>query len=335
LVPDDLTPPVRKSMSDDELADLVKNAQGDEAALLNAMQILGDQAKLREEDDKALASWISKTESLGTPEAKFAVENAKRISKGLEPLQPEPAAVQVPAPIEEPAPIQELAASEEPEPEAASAEIVDQELPAPVASIKPADPIQDIKPMSALVEIGIAPIAAKPEVLEHDLAPGLNEKPEEVFDVEVNLSTGVAVSDFDAILENANQNDDLSFEPEDLAEPDDENLEPRAVDQKTGANTKPIAQFWTWLAISTGVFPLGLGLILRNFNVTGVHALTAVVAGVLASGVLVSIGAVAGKRSGLSTLIVSRATFGVFGNLVPGIPVVAVKLFSIFTVGLL
>lgn len=329
MEPDDFTPPVRQSKSDDELADLVKNSQSDEAALLRAMEILGEQAKLREQDEQSFAAWAAKLEALGTKEAKLAVTNAKRALEGLPALEPEPVA--------EDLPVEPTQIAEEPLPAPVKAPILPEtEL---VAATEPAAPetyadVEEIRPMSALAEIGItaAQVAPETEKLEHDLEQvGNADQNGEIIDVEVSINRGVAVSDFDAILSKQDFDFDESFEPKDFNS--EQNL--GSQDQQLGPKTaKPLTQFWAWLGLASGILPIGLGFTLAAFGLHGLQAFLALLFGVVASGVVVSIGAVAGKRSGLPTLTLSRATFGVYGNLIPGVALVVVKILAVSIFGL-
>jgi purine-cytosine permease-like protein len=57
------------------------------------------------------------------------------------------------------------------------------------------------------------------------------------------------------------------------------------------------------------------------------QAAVAIFLGTLASALVISVGALAGKRSGLPTLLLSRAPFGVYGNLAPASVLTLVRLF--------
>ena len=81
---------------------------------------------------------------------------------------------------------------------------------------------------------------------------------------------------------------------------------------------KPSSLFWPWcganvslLALSYGAFFLGFGI---SFSQVAIAALLSVVL----SFVLVGVSSLAGKRSNAPTMTLSRAAFGVRGNVVPG-----------------
>ena len=87
------------------------------------------------------------------------------------------------------------------------------------------------------------------------------------------------------------------------------------------------SQFWVWLPISGSLLPFGMALWLRSLGLTFEQSLTAVLLGIFASAGVVAVGAIAGKRSSLPTMVLSRAAFGVFGNLGPALVLVISRLF--------
>lgn len=129
---------------------------------------------------------------------------------------------------------------------------------------------------------------------------------------------------------------ELSPEPEPAPEP-----EPMAVAFDTirevpaeiVVQTKRLAkdpsssQFWVWLPISGSLLPFGFALWLRSLGLTLEQSITAVLLGIFTSAAVVAVGAIAGKRSSLPTLVLSRAAFGVFGNLGPAVILVLSRLF--------
>ena len=96
---------------------------------------------------------------------------------------------------------------------------------------------------------------------------------------------------------------------------------------KRGAMDPSHSQFWVWLTISGSLLPFGISLWLRSLGLTFAQSLVAAVLGLFASAGVVAVGAIAGKRSSLPTLVLSRAAFGVFGNLAPAAILVISRLF--------
>ena len=99
------------------------------------------------------------------------------------------------------------------------------------------------------------------------------------------------------------------------------------VQTKRGAKDPSSSQFWVWLPISGSLLPFGLALWLRSLGLTFAQSLVAALLGIFVSAGVVAVGAIAGKRSSLPTLVLSRAAFGVLGNLAPAVLLIASRLF--------
>ena len=109
--------------------------------------------------------------------------------------------------------------------------------------------------------------------------------------------------------------------------PVEDSLVEVVVQTKRLARDPSSSQFWVWLPISGSLLPLGFSLWLRSLGLTFEQSLTAALLGIFASAGVVAVGAIAGKRSSLPTLVLSRAAFGVFGNLAPAVVLVLSRLF--------
>jgi len=81
----------------------------------------------------------------------------------------------------------------------------------------------------------------------------------------------------------------------------------------------PRSLFWPWAAANVSLLALGYGgLFLDLFNVSFWQAVIAAILGTVSSFGLVAVSSIAGKRSSAPTMTISRAAFGVKGNVVPG-----------------
>ena len=89
--------------------------------------------------------------------------------------------------------------------------------------------------------------------------------------------------------------------------------------------SKAISQLFIWGGLTVGVAPLLLAAYVSHLRSVG-DGIVAIAIGLVFSSAIISVAAIAGKRSGLSTLILARAAFGVHGNLVSAIPLVIAKL---------
>lgn len=76
--------------------------------------------------------------------------------------------------------------------------------------------------------------------------------------------------------------------------------------------------FWPWAGANVSLLALSYGAFFLGFGVSFKQATLAAIIGTIASFFLVGISSLAGKRSNAPTMILTRASFGVKGSLVPG-----------------
>ena len=79
----------------------------------------------------------------------------------------------------------------------------------------------------------------------------------------------------------------------------------------------PRQLFWPWFAANISVLGLSYGAYVLGFGVSLAQACAAGLIGIVASFLLVGFISLAGKRGSAPTLVLSRAAFGVRGNLLP------------------
>jgi nucleobase:cation symporter-1, NCS1 family len=80
----------------------------------------------------------------------------------------------------------------------------------------------------------------------------------------------------------------------------------------------PAQLFWPWCASNVSVLAVSYGSFVLGFGLSLGQALLAAVVGAVLSFLLVGFVSIAGKRGSAPTLVLSRAAFGRFGNLLPG-----------------
>jgi purine-cytosine permease-like protein len=90
---------------------------------------------------------------------------------------------------------------------------------------------------------------------------------------------------------------------------------------------RPVSQFWLWLAPNSSALTLALGATLVAFGISFRQAIVAAVVGVVAACLTLAVGVLAAKRTGQPVAVVSRAVFGLRGNLLPTIVLLLVRLF--------
>ncbi|MBP6043761.1 MAG: cytosine permease [Rhodoluna sp.] len=89
---------------------------------------------------------------------------------------------------------------------------------------------------------------------------------------------------------------------------------------------KPISQLFVWSSLSLGVAPILLAYLSLAFELTALDRIFSFAVAFGLSALIFTVVAIGGKRSGLSTLFLSRAAFGVTANMVPAIAQVFSKL---------
>ena len=93
-------------------------------------------------------------------------------------------------------------------------------------------------------------------------------------------------------------------------------LEPTPVERRAGHAAR---LFWLWFAANSSIVMVAVSATLFTFGMSLRQVLVAVVAGVGLSALPLGLGSLAGKWSGQPTMVVSRATFGLVGNVLPAV----------------
>jgi NCS1 family nucleobase:cation symporter-1 len=87
-------------------------------------------------------------------------------------------------------------------------------------------------------------------------------------------------------------------------------------EEERGGN--PRSLFWPWCGANVSLLALSFGAFFLGFGISFSQACIAAVLGVVLSFLLVGVSSLAGKKSNAPTMTLSRAAFGVRGNIVPG-----------------
>jgi len=77
--------------------------------------------------------------------------------------------------------------------------------------------------------------------------------------------------------------------------------------------------FWPWAAANVSLLALSYGSFFLGFGISFWQATFAAIIGTIGSFFLVGMSSLAGKRANAPTMTLSRAAFGVKGNIVPGL----------------
>lgn len=100
-------------------------------------------------------------------------------------------------------------------------------------------------------------------------------------------------------------------------------LEPTPAAQRAG---RSLRLFWLWFSVSSSVVTVALGAVILSLGMSLRQAILATLIGVALSFLPLGLGTLAGKWSGQPTMVVSRATFGTVGNVVPAVLAVLTRL---------
>lgn len=97
-------------------------------------------------------------------------------------------------------------------------------------------------------------------------------------------------------------------------------LERNGVNQISDADRRGKASdlFWPWCGANVSILAISYGAFLLGFGLNFWQATAAAIIGTLLSFLLVGVSSLAGKKYSVPTMVLSRATFGVKGNLLPG-----------------
>ncbi|MFZ4108510.1 MAG: purine-cytosine permease family protein [Candidatus Planktophila sp.] len=89
--------------------------------------------------------------------------------------------------------------------------------------------------------------------------------------------------------------------------------------QETERSGSARSLFWPWAGANVSLLALSYGAFFLGFGISFKQATWAAIIGTVLSFLLVGFSSLAGKKSNAPTMILSRAAFGVRGNIVPGV----------------
>jgi len=293
-------PPVKQSLSDEELSARVAEATQANAGLEAAMQLLITQEALRAQEDRELAAWVLDMESEDSPESIAALEKVRGYAV------PKPAAIS--QPVQEP--VQEPEQESEPDVQVAIEQGFEEE-------IEPAVVEPTAEPFSWFTKTDEVEVVVE-EVEQSNTVESVEAEFSSIPHTEPHLEGGESVDEFEELLVRAAAEEELTA-LEDSKKPSSVSVEENNVQIPTDENRdrKPISQFGVWLGLSSVAIPALLAWTLLQLHIAFNAVILDLGVGYLIAGSLVSVAALAGKRSGLSTGTISRAIFGVWGNSVP------------------
>jgi len=286
------TPPTPRAMSDDELNAEVMRLQSQPDGLMAAMALIEAQNQLRQQDSFAYSQWQLQAQM-------------QAASAPAEVREPEPKAVE-PNPIIAPA----------------AAPVV-----TPAAVVPPAAPVPAVAQVNSVDEI-VAALNSNYVNAENNnqnteeeafapLSPPVPAlEPENKQISFEQLISGEEESVPDPVPIPAETSDETE-----LAEDEDQSQAIAVTRTKTSA-----ALSWSWISLASSPLVLVLAAFLKESGASLTQSLVVISGLIVTTAVLAGIGSVAAKRGSSSIGVVSRAAFGVWGNVFPAIAMLLVKI---------
>ena len=271
------------------------------------MELLVAQEALRAQEESDEANWVANMRADGSPAAQAALHSFLG-------TQPDHVAEFRPE-VVEPVVVEPVV---EAEPEIVQPQTFPWMNPAPPVPVVEEVQITD-EPVEQTEQPGFSWFS-QPEVEETVV------EPEQVIEVTVEETVVVlepvgseSATEFEMLLAAAAAEEELTALEETESKhnqliPTESNV---LIPSDEHRNRGPLSQLWVWLGVSATVVPVLLVWVLVGMGLSATAIAVVLVAGYLASGTLISVAALAGKRSGLSTSIISRSVFGVWGNSIP------------------
>jgi purine-cytosine permease-like protein len=292
------------------------------------MELLVAEEALRAQEDQDQAHWLSIMRAEGSAEALAAMERLERSQAGDN-------SEQAPIEIAEPSnpvvltnPLEELVPVEPPEESKPQSKLFTWGNPVPPSKVAQPPVVEITLPEaeeeSVIVE---APSStgfswfSQPEVeVEASEEVIANEIVEHAVVEDLEPVGSESSGEFEALLAAAAAEEELTVLEElevrplvASSEPENNVLIPSDEHRDRG----PLSQLWIWLGLSSTAVPIILVWALLGLGLSASTTAVVLSLGFLASGILISVAAISGKRSGLSTGIISRSIYGVWGNSIP------------------
>lgn len=353
--------PTRKSLPAAEVASVI---DGEAPSTLDALERLEEQLRLREEDAREFAEWQESMLASGSPDAAAEVASAR--TEFLDILEPSSETGPPPEPLpppthtfrsdevldsdllKAPAPMTAPISDIPPPPGHALMPPVPQapqvaEEPQPPALVEPAAP-----PMGPPVVFTFDTLLSGAVPSEEPVGAYQDEgdfRDEDVGDTDQALSDLLGpfpvTSEGVAIVPDAPvapieplatprvpTNEHVILEEEPTSPPafrvEESAVGPTPVDQRVGRAAR---LFWLWFAANSSIVSVAFGAAVFSLGMSLRQAIVATLAGIALSFLPLGLGTLAGKWSGQPTMVVSRASFGHFGNILPAVLALVVRLF--------
>lgn len=317
-------PPTPKAMSDDELNAKIAEVQLQPDGLVLAMALIEEQSKLRQEDALALSRWQLEqqmeiaSEPVSNPELTDPASIASQAPEAARPT-PTPSSVSEPeidifaAVTKAPAASEPSASERDGEMEPVAQSVTD----APNHNDDPNAPAENIDDIVAALNASYVAVAT--ETQEQVQITSQNDQEVQIV---VTESVSVSVEELPApVAAQLEENPATAKEQLEKAlaseEPGSMELESSQDFEQLSATSKPSALVWAWLAVASTPATLLLSAFIRESGASLAQGIVLLASILLVTALLSAVGSMASAKASSSLTVVSRAGFGVWGNLAP------------------
>ena len=286
------TPPTPRSMSDDELNAEVMRLQSQPDGLMAAMALIEAQNLLRQQDSFAYSQWQ---------------------------LHAQMQAASAPVDLREP---ETQAAEPDPIIAPATPPVVIPVVVAPVESAVPAVAQEaSVDEIVAALNRNYVNAGTNDDNFVNEVSAPLSPPVPALATESKQISFEQLISGEEESLADASFNPTETPVQTELAEDEDEN-------QVIGVTRtrKAAALSWSWISIASSPLVLVLAAFLKESGASLAQSLVVIAGLIVMTAVLAGIGSVAAKRGSSPIGVVSRAAFGVWGNVFPAIVMLLVKM---------
>ena len=310
----DPRPPEPKALPDDQLNARIAQLQLQPDGLVAAMAFIEEQSRLRQEDALALSRWQLQAQMQAASE---------------------PTATSEPELIEQPSSQPAIDIFEEVEYSQVQPAKVDQVTPETQDALgethqEPAKPTtENIDDIVAALNASYAKAATEPDSdsIETETVT-IESSSISISNQRNGITTANVTMTFDEVTEVLQQETPAPVQAhvsnqalQDLDEDQSQQLQ-----DQTGPTRTSGALVWSWLALASSPLTLLLAAILKTSGASLAQAVLIMATLVIANSLLASVGAVAAARGSASLTTVSRAAFGVWGNSIPALAMLLVRL---------
>jgi purine-cytosine permease-like protein len=201
------------------------------------------------------------------------------------------------------------------------------ETPAPVIrEAVPQEPVVELPPVATVVnESNVEDIVA---ALNRNYASAATEEPvaSEPQEIHQDSKSNLVTEELPNEVEPSPVASVPTMTSEIAVHADQENPEP-PTERVSVSRTKTSAAFsWSWISIASSPLVLVLAAFLKESGASFAQSLVVISGLIISAAVLAGVGAVAAKRGSSPIGVVSRAAFGVWGNVFPGILMLLIKI---------